>query len=105
MIGFPYEYENFLTPEKARRNWKEYSPVVFGIGMFALVTYPTPAVAKNTSLSPNWCTQVYPQNNQPPLLGVFSSLAVGAACVAVASGAGPLGWIVCGFIVFTNIYK
>lgn len=107
MIGFPYEYGDVLTPENARKNWKEYSPVVFRIGMFALITYATPAVAKDTNpnLSPNSGTQVYPQNNQPALSDVFSSLAVGAACAAAASGAGPIGWIVCGLVIVANIYK
>lgn len=107
MIGFPYEYGDVLTPENARKNWKEYSPVVFRIGMFALITYAAPAVAKDTNpnLSPNSDTQVCPQNNQPTLSDVFSSLAVGAACAAAASGAGPIGWIVCGLVIVANIYK
>jgi len=107
MIGFPFEYGDGLTPENACKNWKEYSPVVFRIGMVALITYAMPAVAKDTnpSPSPNSGTQVCPQNNQPSLSDVFSSLAVGAACAAAATGAGPIGWIVCGLVIVANIYK
>ncbi|MCK7490137.1 MAG: hypothetical protein MZU79_08575 [Anaerotruncus sp.] len=105
MIGFPFEYGDGLTLENARKNWKEYSPVVFRIGMVALITYATPAVAKDTNPGPNSGTQVCTQNNQPSLSDVFSSLAVGAACAAAASGAGPIGWIVCGLVIVANIYK